>query len=166
MFAEFAAAIEHARAGCIPGRESVAVNETARALWRMLRPLDHLAFRLPNNITASDGRIQFCGEMAMRVANDVLKLLTRLEGDPSSEAEIVQAGFNHTLDKAMMLNYVEMHQREGTVSITARGVAALRDACVGALHTNATSNHRRRSRLSVSALAVAAAGVSVFALAE
>jgi hypothetical protein len=35
--------------------------------------------------------------MAMRVTNDVRKLLAWLEGAPVPEAQIVAAGFNHTL---------------------------------------------------------------------
>jgi hypothetical protein len=62
----------------------------------------------------------------VRVPKDVLKLLARLEGGPVSEAEIVEAGFNRTLDKALMLNFIEMHQPQANVSITARGLAALR----------------------------------------
>jgi hypothetical protein len=34
--------------------------------------------------------------MAMRVTNDVRKLLAWLEGAPVPEAQIVAAGFNHT----------------------------------------------------------------------
>jgi hypothetical protein len=47
--------------------------------------------------------------MAMRVTNDVRKLLAWLEGAPVPEAQIFAAGFNHTLDKALMLNFVEMN---------------------------------------------------------
>jgi hypothetical protein len=60
----------------------------------------------------------------MRVTNDVRKLLAWLEGAPVPEAQIVAAGFNHTLDKALMLNFVEMNLPKATVSITARGLAA------------------------------------------
>jgi hypothetical protein len=35
--------------------------------------------------------------MAMRATNDVRKLLAWLEGAPVPEAQIVAAGFNHTL---------------------------------------------------------------------
>ena len=38
--------------------------------------------------------------------------------------QIVAAGFNHTLDKALMLNFVEMNLSKAAVSITARGLAA------------------------------------------
>jgi hypothetical protein len=62
--------------------------------------------------------------MAMHVTNDVRKLLAWLEGAPVPEAQIVAAGFNHTLDKALMLNFVEMNLPKATVSITARGLAA------------------------------------------
>ena len=80
----------------------------------------------------------------MHVTNDVRKLLTWLEGGPASEAEIVQTGFNHTLDKALMLNYVEMHQPEATVSITARGLAALSGvaACKGGRELQTGANVR------------------------
>ena len=44
----------------------------------------------------------------MRVTKDVRKLLGWLEDAPVPEAQIVAAGFNHTLDKALMLNFVEM----------------------------------------------------------
>ena len=44
----------------------------------------------------------------MRVTNDVRKLLAWLEGAPVPEAQIVAAGFNHTLDKRV-LNFVEMN---------------------------------------------------------
>jgi len=62
--------------------------------------------------------------MAMHVTNDVRKLLAWLEGAPVPEAQIVTAGFNHTLDKALVLNFVEMNLLNATVSITARGLAA------------------------------------------
>jgi hypothetical protein len=62
--------------------------------------------------------------MAMHVTNDVRKLLAWLEGAPLLEAEIVAAGFGHTLDKALMLNFVEMNLPKESVSITARGLAA------------------------------------------
>lgn len=45
----------------------------------------------------------------MRVTKDVRKLLGWLEDAPVPEAQIVAAGFNHTLDKALMLNFVEMN---------------------------------------------------------
>jgi hypothetical protein len=64
--------------------------------------------------------------MAMRVTKDVRKLLGWLEDAPVPEAQIVAAGFNHTLDKALMLNFVEMNLPKATVSITARGLAALK----------------------------------------
>lgn len=62
----------------------------------------------------------------MRVTKDVRKLLGWLEDAPVPEAQIVAAGFNHTLDKALMLNFVEMNLPKATVSITARGLAALK----------------------------------------
>jgi hypothetical protein len=62
--------------------------------------------------------------MAMHVTNDVRKLLAWLEGAPLLEAVIVAAGFSHTLDKALMLNFVEMNLSKESVSITARGLAA------------------------------------------
>ena len=62
----------------------------------------------------------------MRVTNDVRRLLAWLERAPVSEPQIVGAGFNHTLDKALMLNFVEMNLPKATVSITARGLAALK----------------------------------------
>jgi hypothetical protein len=77
--------------------------------------------------------------MAMHVTNDVRKLLAWVEGAPVPEAQIVAAGFNHTLDKALMLNLVEMHQPGATVSITARGLAALK----------ATQHLRRAERLPI-----------------
>jgi hypothetical protein len=77
--------------------------------------------------------------MAMRVTNDVRKLLAWLEGAPVSEAQIVAAGFNHTLDKALMLNFVEMNLPKATVFITARGLAALK----------ATQHLRRAERLPI-----------------
>ena len=59
------------------------------------------------------------------MTNDVRKLLAWLEGAPRClEAEIVAAGFSHTLDKALMLNFVEMNLPKESVSITARGLAA------------------------------------------
>ena len=45
----------------------------------------------------------------MRVTKDVRKLLGWLEDAPVPEAQIVAASFNHTLDKALMLNFVEMN---------------------------------------------------------
>ena len=57
---------------------------------------------------------------------DVRKLLTWLKGGPVLEANIVAAGFNRTLDKALMQNLVEMNVPEATASITARGLAALK----------------------------------------
>ena len=45
----------------------------------------------------------------MRVTNNVRKLLAWLEGAPVPEAQIVAAGFNHALDKTLMLNFVEMN---------------------------------------------------------
>ena len=67
----------------------------------------------------------------MHVTNDVRKLLAWLEGAPVPEARIVAAGFNHTLDKALMLNFVEMNLLKATVSITARGLAALSGVAAG-----------------------------------
>jgi hypothetical protein len=57
---------------------------------------------------------------------DLLKLLEWLDRvSPLLEAQIVAAGFNQTLDKALMRNFAEMNLREATVSITARGRDAL-----------------------------------------
>jgi hypothetical protein len=54
------------------------------------------------------------------------KLLEWLDRvSPLPEAQIVAAGFNHTLDKALMQNFADMNLCEGTASITARGRAAL-----------------------------------------
>ena len=51
--------------------------------------------------------------------------VARMAGRRSGpEAQSVAAGFNHTLNKALMLNFVEMNLRKATVSITARGLAA------------------------------------------
>ena len=77
--------------------------------------------------------------MATRVTKDVRKLLGWLEDAPVPEAQIVAAGFNHTLDKALMLNFVEMNLPKATVSITARGLAALK----------ATQHLRRAERLPI-----------------
>jgi hypothetical protein len=53
---------------------------------------------------------------------DLRKLLEWLDRvSPLLEAQIVAAGFNQTLDKALMRNFAEMNLREATVSITARG---------------------------------------------
>jgi hypothetical protein len=57
---------------------------------------------------------------------DLRKLLEWLDRvSPLLEAQIVAAGFNQTLDKALMRNFAEMNLCEATVSITARGRAAL-----------------------------------------
>ena len=57
---------------------------------------------------------------------DLRKLLEWLDRvSPLIEAQIVAAGFNQTLDKALMRNFAEMNLREATVSITARGRGAL-----------------------------------------
>jgi hypothetical protein len=57
---------------------------------------------------------------------DLRKLLEWLDRvSPLLEAQIVVAGFNQTLDKALMRNFAEMNLREATVSITARGRDAL-----------------------------------------
>jgi hypothetical protein len=54
------------------------------------------------------------------------KLLEWLDQvSPLLEAQIVAAGLNHTLDKALMRNFAEMNLCEATVSITARGRDAL-----------------------------------------
>ena len=42
----------------------------------------------------------------------------------AARSEIVAAGLSHTLDKALMLNFVEMKLSKASVSITARGLAA------------------------------------------
>jgi hypothetical protein len=50
------------------------------------------------------------------------KLLEWLDRvSPLLEAQIVAAGLNHTLDKALMRNFAEMNLCEATVSITVRG---------------------------------------------
>ena len=72
----------------------------------------------------------------MRVTKDVRKLLGWLE---ALRAQPLAAGFNHTLDKALMLNFVEMNLPKATVSITARGLAALK----------ATQHLRRAERLPI-----------------
>jgi hypothetical protein len=54
------------------------------------------------------------------------KLLEWLDRvSPLPEAQIVAAGLDHTLDKALMQNFAEMNLCEATVSITARGRHAL-----------------------------------------
>ena len=54
------------------------------------------------------------------------KLLEWLDRvSPLLEAQIVAAGLNHTLDKALMRNFAEMNLCEATVSITASGRDAL-----------------------------------------
>jgi hypothetical protein len=54
------------------------------------------------------------------------KLLEWLDRvSPLLEAQIVAAGLNHTLDKALMRNFAEMNLCEATVSITACGRDAL-----------------------------------------
>ena len=62
---------------------------------------------------------------------DLHKLLEWLDRVSSLlEAQIVAAGLNHTLDKALMRNFAEMNLREETVSITARGRDALSKSLV------------------------------------
>ena len=62
---------------------------------------------------------------------DLHKLLEWLDrASPLLEAQIVAAGLNHTLDKALMRNFAEMNLREATVSITARGRDALSKSLV------------------------------------
>ena len=62
---------------------------------------------------------------------DLRKLLEWLDRvSPLFEAQIVAAGFNQTLDKALMGNFAEMNLREATVSITARGRDALSKSLV------------------------------------
>ena len=57
---------------------------------------------------------------------DLHKLLEWLDRVSSLlEAQIVAAGLNYTLDKALIRNFAEMNLREATVSITARGRDAL-----------------------------------------
>jgi hypothetical protein len=57
---------------------------------------------------------------------DLRKLLEWLDRiSPLLEAQIVAAGFNQTLDKALMRNFAEMNLREAIVSVTARGRDAL-----------------------------------------
>jgi len=70
-------------------------------------PLFDLSDRLKLRLRGND-RLRFLNG---QVTNDVRKLLAWLEGAPVPEAQIVAAGFNHTLDKALMLNFVEMNLR-------------------------------------------------------
>jgi hypothetical protein len=81
--------------------------------------------------------------MAMRVTKDVRKLLAWIEGAPVPEAQIVAAGFNHTLDKALMLNFVEMNLPKATVSITARGLAANASGMAAISFAQASRNAER-----------------------
>ena len=68
---------------------------------------------------------------------DLRKLLEWLDRvSPLFEAQIVAAGFNQTLDKALMRNFAEMNLREATVSITARGRDALSKFPVTCLPTS------------------------------
>ena len=68
---------------------------------------------------------------------DLRKLLEWLDRVSSLlEAQIVAAGLNHTLDKALMRNFAEMNLREATVSITARGRDALSKLPVTCLPTS------------------------------
>ena len=68
---------------------------------------------------------------------DLRKLLEWLDRvSPLFEAQIVAAGFNQTLDKALMGNFAEMNLREATVSITARGRDALGKFPVTCLRTS------------------------------
>jgi hypothetical protein len=53
----------------------------------------------------------------------LLEWLNRVS--PLLEAQIVAAGLNDTLDKALMRNFAEMNLCEATVSITDRGRDAL-----------------------------------------
>ena len=53
----------------------------------------------------------------------LLEWLNRIS--PLLEAQIVAAGLNDTLDKALMRNFAEMNLCEATVSITDRGRDAL-----------------------------------------
>jgi hypothetical protein len=66
-----------------------------------------------------------CAVKGVCMANlpaDLHKLLEWLDRVSSLlEAQIVAAGLNHTLDKALMRNFAEMNLREATLSITARG---------------------------------------------
>ena len=63
---------------------------------------------------------------AANLPADLRKLLEWLDRvSPLLEAQIVAAGFNQTLDKALMRNFAEMNLREATVSIKARGRDAL-----------------------------------------
>jgi hypothetical protein len=57
---------------------------------------------------------------------NVRKLLVWPEqASPVLEAEIVAAGLNHSLDRALMGSLVEINLPEATVSITARGLTQL-----------------------------------------
>ena len=72
---------------------------------------------------------------------DLHKLLEWLDRVSSLlEAQIVAAGLNHTLDKALMRNFAEMNLREATISITARG----RDALSKSLVTHPRTGPRLR----------------------
>ena len=77
------------------------------------------------------------------------KLLEWLDRvSPLLEAQIVAAGFSHTLDKALMRNFAEMNLREATVSITARGRDALRKIpCHAPSHQPAHQRRGDRCRL-------------------
>ena len=58
--------------------------------------------------------------------SNLRKLLEWLDRvSPLLEAQIVAAGLNHTLDKALMRNFAEMNLCEATVSITTCGRDAL-----------------------------------------
>ena len=64
--------------------------------------------------------------MKKKMPANLRKLLEWLDGvSPLLETQIVAAGSNHTLDKALMRNFAEMNLREATVSITAGGSDAL-----------------------------------------
>ena len=64
--------------------------------------------------------------MAAHMSINVRKLLVWLEqASPVLEAEIVAAGLNYSLDRALMGNLAEMNLCEATVSITARGLTQL-----------------------------------------
>jgi len=75
--------------------------------------------------------------MKKKMPANLRKLLEWLDRvSPLFEAQIVAAGFNQTLDKALMRNFAEMNLREATVSITARGSDALSKFPVGRPRTS------------------------------
>jgi hypothetical protein len=90
------------------------------------------------------------GDCMTNLPANLRKLLEWLDRvAPLLEAQIVAAGLNHTLDKALMRNFAEMNLCEGTVSITARGRDALRKFPVvrpGPIESESFSERRGRER--------------------